>query len=351
MDVIEITSETTYSVFGSLPAGLAFNTSTRVISGTPAEVGSGTITIRARNSAGSDDWTVDYSFVAGVLTIGAFQLPVGETSLVLALFEAGGSATLYDGRTGFESGSLIEGDIEVDGLTVNRIREVDTNILLLNRSGTGNFSTLFSDSGTYPLSSFYIQTLDGLATYTLPAELDSVFTGSIRLDGDADDDEILAGIEDGDRFILAITSRSDVVELETTISPDEPEFAADLAVEVTASIKDLESSISSGTPTFSADLDISFSTETLELSVEIESGTPTFTANLGDVSNEHELEVEVASGTPTATGSLDVYSGDIFIRTNINAAAPEFSSDLTVEEAIVVRENTQIPTGSFKGSN
>ena len=50
-----------YSVVGSLPAGLLFNTNTRVLSGTPSVVGNGTITIRATNSEGSDDWTVGYT--------------------------------------------------------------------------------------------------------------------------------------------------------------------------------------------------------------------------------------------------------------------------------------------------
>ena len=54
----------TYAVVGSLPAGIAFNTATRAISGTPTATGSGTITIRATNSEGSDDWTVAYSILA-----------------------------------------------------------------------------------------------------------------------------------------------------------------------------------------------------------------------------------------------------------------------------------------------
>ena len=57
-------STPTYSVVGSLPAGIAFNTTSRVISGTPTTVGSGTITIRATNSEGDDDWTVDYTTTA-----------------------------------------------------------------------------------------------------------------------------------------------------------------------------------------------------------------------------------------------------------------------------------------------
>ena len=51
----------TYAVQGSLPPGLAFNPSTRTISGTPTSAGSGTITIRATNSEGFADWTVAYS--------------------------------------------------------------------------------------------------------------------------------------------------------------------------------------------------------------------------------------------------------------------------------------------------
>ena len=51
----------TYAAVGSLPAGIVFNATPRVISGTPTAVGSGTIRIRATNSQGSDDWTVDYT--------------------------------------------------------------------------------------------------------------------------------------------------------------------------------------------------------------------------------------------------------------------------------------------------
>ena len=53
----------TYSASG-LPAGVSFNTSTRLISGTPTSTGSGTITITAMNSEGSDTWTVAYTTVA-----------------------------------------------------------------------------------------------------------------------------------------------------------------------------------------------------------------------------------------------------------------------------------------------
>ena len=54
----------TYAVVGSLPAGLSFNTSGRRITGTPTAVGTGTITVRASNSEGFDDWTVTYTTLA-----------------------------------------------------------------------------------------------------------------------------------------------------------------------------------------------------------------------------------------------------------------------------------------------
>ena len=57
----------TYTAVGSLPAGIAFNTTTRVLSGTPTAVGSGTITIRATNSEGAADWTVTYTASASLV--------------------------------------------------------------------------------------------------------------------------------------------------------------------------------------------------------------------------------------------------------------------------------------------
>ena len=56
----------TYSASG-LPSGLSFTASTRSISGTPDTVGSGTITITATNSAGSDTYTIPYAVVAAAV--------------------------------------------------------------------------------------------------------------------------------------------------------------------------------------------------------------------------------------------------------------------------------------------
>ena len=82
-----------YAVQGSLPSGIAFNTSTRVISGTPTTVGSGTITIRATNSAGNADWTVTYTTSAALVapsftdnTGPAQSWTAGTTSITASLF-------------------------------------------------------------------------------------------------------------------------------------------------------------------------------------------------------------------------------------------------------------------------
>ena len=61
----------TYAAVGTLPAGINFNATTRVISGTRTATGSGTITIRATNSEGSDDWTVAHTTAAPPATVPA----------------------------------------------------------------------------------------------------------------------------------------------------------------------------------------------------------------------------------------------------------------------------------------
>ena len=72
----------TYAAVGTLTAGIAFNTATRALSGTPTDVGSGTITIRATNSQGTADWTVAYTTTARqtriTVTIGQYRFSAGS---------------------------------------------------------------------------------------------------------------------------------------------------------------------------------------------------------------------------------------------------------------------------------
>ena len=97
----------TYAVVGTLPAGLSFNTNTRVISGTPTAIGSGTITIRATNDEGSDDWTVAYTTEAAVtpptettvvIILGTWGFGIGSQILWVVNNEDGGSSQRVRGR-------------------------------------------------------------------------------------------------------------------------------------------------------------------------------------------------------------------------------------------------------------
>ena len=68
-----------YAVVGTLPGGLSFNTATRIISGAPTMGESGTITIRATNSEGFDDWTIAYNTVSTAVL--ASEVPDPESTL------------------------------------------------------------------------------------------------------------------------------------------------------------------------------------------------------------------------------------------------------------------------------
>ena len=71
----------TYAVVGSPPTGISFSPSTRVISGTPTATGSGTLTIRATNAEGSDDWTVAYATTAGMVGGQSVTVPLTGISV------------------------------------------------------------------------------------------------------------------------------------------------------------------------------------------------------------------------------------------------------------------------------
>ena len=79
----------TYAVVGNLPSGINFDISSRIISGTPTAAGSGTITIRANNSQGDDDWTVNYTTASAItapLRPNRPTLTVITGTTVLAIF-------------------------------------------------------------------------------------------------------------------------------------------------------------------------------------------------------------------------------------------------------------------------
>ena len=99
------TPEPTYAVEGVLPAGIAFDTATRVISGTPTATGNGTITIRASNSEGNADWTITYATTAPASAPSRPDAPtltvdsdIQITAVGVAPNNGGDTITSYDWR-------------------------------------------------------------------------------------------------------------------------------------------------------------------------------------------------------------------------------------------------------------
>ena len=108
-------------------------------------------------------------------------------------------------------GTLEDGsDLLVDDadITVNRIRVRDAGAtLLLNRSGTDTWSDVFGGTGSYSdvNAEFHVETFFGRVDLSLADDLANVGGGFIRFNVASADRSILAGIDDGDEFLFAIT--------------------------------------------------------------------------------------------------------------------------------------------------
>ena len=158
----------TYAPVGALPGGIAFNATTRVISGTRTTTGSGTIRIRAANSAGSDDWTVSYTTAAApVLLVLADWDDTDLQVETAALLEANGPGTssnnFYLDVSRGGSGTPIEGELGVGtGETViDRLRRASTANLTINDSNSPvalDFNTFFGTGGDGRDLTVYLQT-------------------------------------------------------------------------------------------------------------------------------------------------------------------------------------------------
>lgn len=246
----EASPDSTYAVVGSLPAGIAFDTATRVLSGAPTAVASGTITIRATNTVGTADWTVAYAFTGAVLaaeggvsftgdadltaltpvvlaaegtvsvsgdadltatipplSLAAWQQPSQTENVVLALLRAD-NLTTVNNQPRITGLTVLEGEADVNATTnVEQIwrQNNETRINLRHNSGGDQWSTLFGSGGMYPDARFFLQYQTGVYEYAFGG------AGGSFLSADNASSEAVAalrGIGLNDTFILAITTPS-----------------------------------------------------------------------------------------------------------------------------------------------
>ena len=128
---------------------------------------------------------------------------------VLALFEAGGSETLYsdpNSRWG-QSGSLVSGDIALsEDTSISRIMvpNTDGSLLRLNHNGSLVFRDYIDASGSGHDLTVWIQT--DVATVSFPAnDVQSVGNSYINFNVPTSSRYVLTDFVQDDRFILALT--------------------------------------------------------------------------------------------------------------------------------------------------
>ena len=216
-----------YAAVGALPAGVVFNTGTRVISGTPTQEASGTITVRATNTEGSDDWTVAYSTVAG-LSIGDWDGSGYGTPIVLALVPV--TIALPD-ITSQDFTPIGTADIVVaSDMSIGQVERHTSPTLRLRRttSSTALFSKYFGSSGIYEQAELFLVIRNAAnVSVTVPFTISNTGGGFSNWQIDANSQaSLLTGLRTGDRFVLAIAEPHKTVglvgtaggTLETTLS-------------------------------------------------------------------------------------------------------------------------------------
>ena len=162
----------TYSAVSGLPNGVTFNTVTRVISGTPTSIGSGTIRIRATNSEGSDDWTVGYT-TSTVLVAPTFADNTGDSQNwttgtaiadITVPLASGNPSPIYSAISGLPSGVVFDANTRVISGTPTAVGSGTIRIRATNSEGHADWTVGYTTVAAAP-------TLPERGLYTLAPSL------------------------------------------------------------------------------------------------------------------------------------------------------------------------------------
>ncbi len=314
----------TYAVVGNLPAGLNFNTGTRVLSGTPTAAGSGTITIRATNSEGDDDWTVAYSFAAaGPALVLADLDDAGLLVDCKVLIEAGAPPAVWGIAPRTVSGMLIDGEFGLgstdETATLLRFRNA-----LFGSDGGGTHITI-NDNGSFNLSAYFVSPEAGaentLTIMNAARQMVAFSAGDTRAAGagnyvtfavpdgpDPDEPEELRDFVDaiaaGERFIFALRRPAIVTDRDAAadLSSGVPAISAAAEAEAEAvTDRDATAELSSGAPSVSAAAQAQSITNR-DAAASLSSGAPSIDAT-GDAS-----EPDAANSETYEIGAPESYS-------------------------------------------
>ena len=171
--------------------------------------GSGVIKDTSGNEAESFSGQQVTNNTAGSLLTVADFADNGLETVVVASFDAGGGTTLYsksDSRWG-ESGSLVEGDVNLDADT--RIIRVmlpnsDGSLLRLNDNGGLTLRDFFGQTGTGADLTVWVQTSEGTASFAA-SPVRTAGGDYVNFNVPSGDRSVLTGIGSDDRFLLALT--------------------------------------------------------------------------------------------------------------------------------------------------
>ena len=309
----EGTPAPTYAVVGSLPGGIGFDPLTRRISGTPTAAGTGTITIRATNSEGTDDWFIVYTTTAPLVLADSDDtgLDVDCKALLVASDDATAGNFFYSDADRGGTDTPLDGELGLgaDDTVISGIRRRTATLLQLNDSNNPaalDIGDYFSTGGAGSDLTVYLQTLAGEVSFPATASFSRV--DQVRFTLPADAQTLLDNLEDGDRWIFK-TAREAAPEtqaLAMEATAGDPTAAFALSAVAPPAAQALSVSAVAGDPTASFDLRAVAPPTSEALSVEATAGNPTADFNLAAVAPPatQALSVEAEAGAPTATFDL-----------------------------------------------